>query len=148
MTLRRAAPGDADAIAALERICFAVPWSRESILADLGNNPAAKYLLAEQDGEVAGYVGMWHVLDEGQITNLAVRPEHRRQGVATLLLGALLAEARAEKVARVMLEVRERNTGAIALYESMGFRRNGLRKGYYPDDGDNAVLMDIRLDLP
>lgn len=145
MTLRIATVQDAQAIAALERTCFTVPWSQDAIAGDLRSNPAAFYLLAEEEGRVVGYVGMWHVLDEAQVTNLAVHPEHRRKGIGTTLLAALAVKAKAEGIETILLEVRERNIAAIALYESMGFVRDGLRKGYYPDDGDAAVLMSRKV---
>ena len=141
MTVRVATPADADAILALERASFSIPWSEESIRSDLAENAAARYWVAEEDGRVVGYVGLWRVLDEGQIMDVAVLPSHRRRGIATELLEALIEDCEAAGIDRLLLEVREKNVGALALYERLGFEREGLRRGYYPDDGDNAVLM-------
>jgi len=141
VTVRVARPADADAILALERASFTIPWSEESIRSDLEDNAAARYWVAEVDGRVVGYVGLWRVLDEGQIMDVAVLPSHRRHGVATRLLEALIEDCAAAGIDRLLLEVREKNVGALALYEGLGFEREGLRKGYYPDDGDSAVLM-------
>jgi [ribosomal protein S18]-alanine N-acetyltransferase len=141
MNVRVATPADADAILELERTCFTLPWSEDSIRSDLSGNAAARYWVAEADGRIVGYVGLWRVLDEGQIMDVAVLPSHRRRGVGTKLLETLIADCASAGIDRLLLEVREKNLGALALYEGMGFEREGLRKGYYPDDGDNAVLM-------
>lgn len=141
MTVRPATPADADAIVAIERASFAIPWSEASIRRDLADNPAARVLVAEQDGRVVGYVGLWRVLDEGQVNDVAVLPEFRRRGVGRALVRGMARNARDEGMVRLSLEVRSRNDAAIALYEAEGFVREGLRKGYYADDGDDAVLM-------
>jgi len=141
VSVRVAVPADADAILALERACFTIPWNEQSIRSDLTSNAAAHYWVAEQGGLVVGYVGLWRILDEGQIMDVAVLPTYRRRGIARRLLQSLLDDCVAAGVDRLLLEVRSKNVGAITLYEGLGFVREGLRKGYYPDDGDSAVLM-------
>ena len=103
------------------------------------------FLVAEQDGEVQGYVGCQTVLDEGYITNVAVSPDFRRQGIARALIAELTAKAGENKLAFVTLEVRESNAPAIALYTGAGFAPVGKRKNFYSNPTENAVLMTISL---
>ncbi len=141
MTVRRATPADADAIVAIERASFAVPWSEASVRHDLETNPDARVWVAEEAGRVVGYAGLWRVLDEGQVNDVAVLPDVRRRGIGRALVRRMARDAADEGIVRLTLEVRSRNTAAIALYEAEGFGREGRRKGYYADDGDDAVLM-------
>ena len=131
-------------VAALEAVCFSDPWSLNSILGELFN-PDAYYLTARQSGQVLGYIGMHKVLDEGYITNVAVSPDSRRQGIAKALLAALINYARAQAMAFLTLEVREGNQRAICLYSGEGFVRAGLRKGYYRHPPEDALLMTLVL---
>lgn len=130
-------------VAALERICFpADPWSEDLYRAAL-NNPAVAVLLARgEDGALLGYAVLSTVLDEGNLDNIAVAPEHRRRGVADALLSALTAFGR-EHLACLMLEVRASNTPAIALYEKHGFTAVGRRKNYYDAPKEDAILMTL-----
>ena len=103
--------------------------------------PDAYYLAAEIDGLVAGYAGLWRILDEGHITNVAVRPECRRQGIGARIIGTLLAQTRQLGIRHHTLEVRESNLPALALYEGFGFTSAGIRPGYYSSGHENAVIM-------
>lgn len=123
-------------ISEVEKLCFREPWSPAALREELGKGI---FLAAVADGLVAGYAGCQTVLDEGYITNVAVRPEFRRQGVAGALLAELLR--RAEGLAFVTLEVRESNAAAIALYEKYGFVRAGMRRGFYRQPTEDALLM-------
>ncbi|MDR2610639.1 MAG: ribosomal protein S18-alanine N-acetyltransferase [Clostridiales Family XIII bacterium] len=96
---------------------------------------------ARPDPLLVGYAGLWVVLDEGHITNVAVDPDYRRQGIAAMLLLKLLEAAREKGAKRFTLEVKRSNAAAIALYERFGFRAAGSRKGYYEEDGEDAVIM-------
>ena len=128
-------------VAALEKLCFAVPWT-EAMLAEELYNPAASFIVAEGPaGQVLGYAGLHVVLDEGYITNVAVRPECRRNGIAQKLLQVFLDFAQAHKLAFLTLEVRASNYGAIALYGSRGFRSVGRRKNYYEHPKEDAIIM-------
>ena len=131
-----------DAVAALERQCFADPWSR-SMLAEELDNACSAYLVAldREDGSVAGYAGLLVVADEGYITNVAVRPESRRGGVASALLDVFVDFARGSGLAFLTLEVRASNYGAIALYGSRGFRGVGRRRNYYEHPKEDAIIM-------
>lgn len=141
LIIRTAEKGDAEAIAALEQLCFAVPWSREAILQDLTENPRAFYLVAEADGKPAGYIGLWIILDEGHINNVAVAPELRRQHIASQMMETLLQQADAAGINSFTLEVRQGNLAARKLYANFGFQEAGIRKGYYEDNGEDAVIM-------
>ncbi len=127
-------------IAALERECFSQPWS-ERLLEDALFDPQASFLAAEDEGgNVLGYAGLHAVLDEGYIDNIAVEPAARRHGVASALLDVYCRFA-AANLAFLSLEVRASNAPAIGLYEKFGFRRAGLRPGYYRDPKEDAVIM-------
>ena len=127
-------------VAALERQCFADPWSEGSIASEL-DNPLSLWLVAEQDGAVCGYVGSQTVLDETDMMNIAVRPDCRRQGIAAALIEELVARLKERGSHILRLEVRESNTPAIALYNSMGFTQLGIRKNYYRNPKENALIL-------
>ena len=130
-----------DGAAAVEQACFSRPWSREMLAEELYNDCAA-YLAAEDaEGCVVGYAGLQVVLDEGYITNVAVLPEHRRQGVASKLLQVFCDFAAGRDLAFLTLEVRRSNDAAIALYEVFGFREAGCRKNYYEAPREDALIM-------
>ena len=129
-----------DALVELEHQCFSVPWTRAQLTAELPDEHH-EFLVAEAGESVLGYVGMMFVLDEGYISNVAVSPEHRRQGIASALIGELLRRAEELRLSFVTLEVRESNAPAIALYEHFGFAPVGRRKGYYDAPKEDAILM-------
>ena len=127
-------------IASLEKQCFGDPWSEDSIASEL-DNPLSLWLVAEQDGAVCGYVGSQTVLDETDMMNIAVRPDCRRQGIAAALIEELVSRLKERGSHILRLEVRESNTPAIALYNSMGFTQLGLRKNYYRNPKENALIL-------
>ncbi len=131
-------------MAELEKLCFPDPWS-ENLFFDLLSNPLAVYFVALINGKVIGYAGMYHILSEGQIMNVATHPEHRRKGVAEKLFGELLEYAEDNDIEEMSLEVRSENLSAIALYEKLGFEKVGIRKNYYSSPHDDAVLMSLEL---
>ena len=127
--------------AEIERLCFSDPWS-EKMLAEHLANPCSLTLAAVGDtGRLLGYVGLLAVVDEGYITNVAVRPDCRRQGVASSLLQALEARGRARNLTFLTLEVRQSNAPARALYEKLGYIQAGLRRNYYENPREDAVIM-------
>lgn len=134
-----------DAVAALERICFSDPWSRQLLAAELDNDLSAFLVALDDEGAVAGYAGLQVVLDEGTVTDIAVRPDCRRRGVAGQLLEVFLNFARGNRLAFLTLEVRASNYDAIALYGSRGFRSVGRRKNYYEHPREDALLMTLDL---
>ena len=128
----------------IEQQSFSVPWTDAMLRMQLQPDSHV-FLTAEADGAVVGYVGMLYVLDEGYISNVAVRPDHRRRGVAEALLAALEARGRALMLSFLTLEVREGNAAAIALYEKRGYRIAGRRKNYYEKPTEDALIMTLTL---
>jgi len=130
-----------DQVAELERVCFSTPWSRNMLAEELDNALSAFLVALDDQDHVAGYAGIQVVLDEGCITNVAVRPDCRRQGIAGKLLQVFLDFAQANHLAFLTLEVRASNYDAIALYGSRGFRSVGRRKNYYEHPREDAIIM-------
>ena len=135
-----------DEVAELERICFSTPWSRNMLAEELDNLLSAFLVALDDEDKVVGYAGLQVVLDEGYITNVAVRPECRRNGIAAKLLQVFLDFAQANGLSFLTLEVRASNYGAIALYGSRGFRSVGRRKNYYEHPKEDAVIMTKEFD--
>ena len=135
-----------DALAELESKTFSLPWSYDALAEEL-QNPLAVFRVAEdaETGEAVGYIGMHHILDEGMVTNVAVRPDCRRRGIATALLDGVCAYAEESDIARLMLEVRAGNVAAIALYEGYGFEVAGMRPEFYESPKEDAVLYTLTL---
>ncbi len=127
-------------IARLEKECFSSPWSEEGLRSELDNS-FARFFVALSDGKIAGYIGSHNVLGEVYITNVAVFPEFRRNGVGKTLVDFLVNEMKAEEAEFVTLEVRESNFNAIALYEKSGFEKVGKRKDFYEKPREDGVLM-------
>ncbi len=139
---------DLDEVLAIEAVSFPTPWSRAAFLYELTQNRAARCWLARGSGaapRVLGYLCLWEMASEIHITNLAVHPDWRRQGIARSLLSAVLEDARRRQLTLALLEVRPNNSEARDLYASLGFQVVGRRKGYYFDTGEDALLM--RADL-
>ncbi len=127
--------------AEIERLCFSDPWS-EKMLAEHLANPCSLTLAAVGDtGRLLGYVGLLAVVDEGYITNVAVRPACLRQGVAAALLDAQEAQGKERELAFLTLEVRQSNAPARALYEKLGYLQAGLRRNYYENPREDAIIM-------
>ncbi len=124
----------------IEKNCFSVPWSANSLREEL-NSPFANYFSVTVDGKFAGYGGFLSLSGEGEITRIAVLPQYRRQGLGRKLMEAMMTRARELALETVFLEVRESNTPAITLYESFGFDRVGRRPDYYENPREAAVLM-------
>lgn len=135
-----------DEIAELEQVCFSTPWSRNMLAEELDNACSAFLVALDDGGHVAGYAGLQVILDEGYITNVAVQPEYRRQGVAGQLLAVFLNFAKGNHLAFLTLEVRASNYGAIALYGGLGFRSVGRRKNYYEHPREDAIIMTKEFD--
>jgi len=140
--IRKMDPGDAAVAAAIDQICFAAPWSLKSFEYETSENPLALYLVAEiPGGGIVGYAGIWNILDEGHITNVAVLPEFRGKGIARRLIADIIERSMAEGAVRFTLEVRVSNGSARKVYEKFGFVETGLRKNYYEDNGEDAIIM-------
>lgn len=147
-----------DQVLQIERVSFPTPWSRQSFLNEIHNNDFAHYFACMTDGLLVGYAGMWVIIDEAHITNVAVHPEYRGQHLGRLLLAHLMNEAAAQGAGRITLEVRPSNWQAQTLYHRLGFIPVGLRKGYYTDTDEDAIIMwrslpmsleeEVHIDLP
>lgn len=133
---------DIDEVLDIEVLAFTTPWSRNSFIYELLENERALYLTAKNElGRVMGYVGMWIVFDEGHITNLATHPQYRRQGVAQKLMTELVTVSKEKEVRYLTLEVRRTNSPAQELYQKMGFVHMGVRRKYYLDNNEDALIM-------
>ena len=139
--IRRMKTEDVEAVAAIEKVTFARPWSAESFRREVETNVAARYLVAEKNGRVIGYAGAWVVLDECHITNIAVAEEERGRGYGSRLLEALLRTVSSLGAAWADLEVRVSNACAQHVYAKAGFVSVGKRKRYYEDNNEDAYLM-------
>lgn len=131
---------DVKAVAELEKKCFAVPWSEKSFHDEM-KNKLAIYFVAKAGGRCVGYAGFWNVSGEGGITNVAVLPEYRRQGIGSMLIAEMIKTAVKLKLDLLTLEVRKSNIGAQGLYKKFGFDIIGERKRYYSDNGEDAWIM-------
>ena len=127
-------------VAALEKICFADPWSEMSIASEL-QNLWSYWLVALEDDRVIGYVGSQSSIDEADIMNVAVHPDFRRQGIAEALINRLVADLKERDIHALLLEVRASNTPAITLYEKLGFSQVGRRKNYYHNPKEDALIL-------
>lgn len=139
--IRQAVPGDAGSISEIENLCFPDPWSMDALTYELEGNPRAFYIVAELDGEVVGYAGLWIIGDEGHITNVAVKPGFRNRKIGEGIIGVMIDFTSGEGIAHHTLEVRKSNVPAINLYEKFGFRTEGVRKKYYQNNGEDALIM-------
>lgn len=135
---RRMDKEDIEAVASIERRSFTSPWSGK-MFADEMQNPAAVYFVAEKSGIIIAYAGLWVIVDEGHITNIAVDPAWRGQHIADGLMRTIMGFAMERKLRGLTLEVRESNTAAISLYHKFGFVVEGRRKAYYRDE--DALIM-------
>lgn len=133
-------------VAQLERICFSDPWSENSVASEL-KNPLSLWLVAMDGETVAGYIGSQSVEGEADMMNVAVHPDYRRQGIARKLVESLSAALAENNIRHLMLEVRESNAPAIALYGGLGFTQVGLRPNYYRNPKENALIMRKELTL-
>jgi ribosomal-protein-alanine N-acetyltransferase len=144
VALRRMGPQDVGRALEIERLSFPRPWSRESFEAEL-ENACARYVVLLEDGVVAGFGGMWLIVGEAHVNNLAVHPDFRRRGYGRRLMKEMMRVAwRDGEITQMTLEARVTNAPAIELYMSMGFEVAGRRKSYYEDNGDDAYIMWCR----
>jgi len=139
--IRTPRTGDLDQVAAMERRSFADPWAREALAQELTADRLRLPLVAEVQGRIVGYLMAWKIVDQLHVLNIASEPDFRRRGVGTALLRAAAREAAAAGMVEVTLEVRASNQAARAFYLGHGFQETGLRRGYYADNGEDAIIM-------
>ena len=142
--IERMTEKDVAQILGLERSFFLTPWSKESFLSAV-QDPLGINLICKVKGKVIGYVTSFMVLEEAYITNLLVERSHRRRGYATAMLHRVAQEVTRKKGKHLLLEVREGNFGAISFYREMNFRLIGVRKNYYAESQEDALLMELSL---
>jgi len=139
--VRRMGLQDLDCISAIEEASFPVPWSRSTFEKELKKNVLARYMVVEVGHQPVAYGGMWFIVDEAHVTNIAVAPAHRGKSLGEALVAGMMEEARTQGIVRMTLEVRRSNEVAKNLYEKMGFLPCGVRPGYYEDNGEDAIIM-------
>lgn len=140
MILREMLVDDLEQVMEIETALFHVPWTKEGFFTFLTRDDAM-FLVVEEKGRILGYCGLLMVLDEGDITNVAVALERQREGIGHFLMESLIRLAAERGVTTIHLEVRVGNETAVRLYERMGFQRDGIRKGYYQEPVEDALLM-------
>jgi len=128
-------------ILVIENLCFALPWSYESFYNEIESNKFAHYHAIRFNNQIAGYIGLWQVMDEGHITNIAIHPDLRRQGLACKLIEYTLDFCKESSITSLTLEVRKNNIPAQNLYKKYGFVAEGFRKAYYADNKEDAIIM-------
>ncbi|MTH55576.1 ribosomal-protein-alanine N-acetyltransferase [Bacillus mangrovi] len=136
---------DIDTVYLIETHSFASPWNKESFYNEVAHNLFATYLVAELNGEVIGYCGIWLIVDEAQVTNIAILPEYRGNGFGEILLRQAMKEAKRRGARQLSLEVRVSNHPAQSLYRKLGFQPGGIRKQYYTDNLEDALVMWVML---
>lgn len=135
---------DLDEILEVEMSCFKTPWTRHMFEDELYNSNAY-YFVVNVNEKIVGYVGFWKIIDEAHITNVAIHKDYRRLGYGRALITAMLNKAKELEIIAITLEVRVSNLDAISLYESFGFVSSGVRRGYYSDNNEDALIMWLKL---
>ncbi|KUO50023.1 MAG: ribosomal-protein-alanine acetyltransferase [Desulfitibacter sp. BRH_c19] len=140
-SIRKMTFQDIDQVLEVENLSFPSPWSRSSFEAEINDNLFAHYYVVFKDHKVVGYAGMWMIIDEAHVTNIAVHPEFRGLNFGKRLTQTLIMQAFRQGANRITLEVRVSNLIARNLYKDLGFNEAGIRKGYYSDNNENAIIM-------
>ncbi|MED4228197.1 ribosomal protein S18-alanine N-acetyltransferase [Neobacillus cucumis] len=136
---------DIDQVLEVEHASFTTPWSREAFYNEIHNNKFAVYIVLEEDNKIIGYCGTWIVIDEAHVTNIAILPEYRGKRLGDALLNKLISVAREMGARSMTLEVRVTNHVAQSLYRKFGFKNGGIRKNYYSDNQEDALIMWVNL---
>jgi [ribosomal protein S18]-alanine N-acetyltransferase len=136
---------DLDRIMIIEKESFTLPWSREAFYNELHHNQYAVYIILEEKGEPIGYCGVWIVVDEAHITNIAILPQYRGRRLGEALLRKVMETSKQMGATSMTLEVRVSNLPARNLYRKLGFQDGGIRKNYYTDNGEDGIVMWVKL---
>lgn len=144
MLVRKMNQEDVESVYQLSCESFSEPWSLESIAKET-ENPVAIYKVAEEAGKIIGFGGMWQVMDEGEIINIAVQKTYQKQGIGQMILEQLIEEAKSRKIVMIHLEVRKSNETAQHLYQKLGFSSIATRKAYYHEPTEDAIIMQCSL---
>ncbi len=146
VTIRKMKVADIEQVMIVEHATFAVPWTADTFMNEVnGENPYAHYLVIEQDGAIFGYCGLWLIIDEAHVTNIAIHPEYRGNKYGEQLFRRSFEEAIEMGAIQLSLEVRVSNTPAQHLYRKFGLVPGGVRKNYYTDNGEDALVMWVGL---
>ena len=145
VNVRRMQSGDISAVIAIETEAFSSPWTEEIYVQLIDQSRVELIVLEEEKAGIIGYAVLWCILDQGELANMAVSPEFRRNGLGTYLMASVLETARDRGVKTMYLEVRDSNETAVELYRRFGFSDVGLRKGYYQDPKEDARMMKVVL---
>ena len=141
ITVRPMVMTDVDGVMAVEHDSFLTPWSRSAVEEELAQNRLARYIVAVENGEIVGYAGTWLVINEAHVTNVAVSGQRRREGIGRLLMQKLMDLARENDMESMTLEVRVSNAAARHLYQQLGFVEAGIRKNYYSETKEDALIL-------
>lgn len=141
ITVRPMVMTDVDGVMAVEHDSFLTPWSRSAFEEELAQNRLARYIVAEENGMIVGYAGTWLVINEAHVTNVAVSSQRRREGIGRMLMQKLMELARENGMESMTLEVRVSNAAARHLYDQMGFVAAGIRKNYYSETKEDALIL-------
>jgi ribosomal-protein-alanine N-acetyltransferase len=141
--IRRMTLADVAAVSAIDQMSFTLPWPERSFRYEVSENPTARCWVAEVDGQIAGMLVLWFIVDEAHIATIATHPNLRRKGIGEQLLRHALLAVRDEGAKRAFLEVRVSNLAAQALYRKYGFVVDGIRPRYYKDNNEDALLMSL-----
>ncbi len=136
---------DLDMVVEVEKQCFNTPWSLKSFEFEIKSNPIAHYLVAVKDEEIIGYAGIWNIVDQAHVTNICLLDKYRGLGYGKELFSKLIQLVITLGAQTVSLEVRESNIVAQNLYKSFGFLEEGIRKKYYIDNGEDAIIMVMKV---
>lgn len=145
MIFRKMALDDIAQIVAIEEASFSTPWTADAFHHELEMNEHAHYVVLEKDGLVIGYCGLWIIIDESHVTNIAILPEYRGQKLGDALLKEVISEAKGLGVKTMTLEVRVSNEVAKQLYRKYGFQNGGIRKRYYADNQEDGLVMWVNI---
>lgn len=140
LTLKLMDELDLDGVLEVSSLSLKESWSKEAFAKEL-SNPLAKYIIAKSDDRIIGFAGVWIIVDEGHITNIAVHPDFRGQGIGSKLVDSLVEKSKTFGCNALTLEVRSSNIVAQNLYEKFGFISEGIRKNYYEDNKEDALIM-------
>ncbi|EGA90241.1 acetyltransferase [Planococcus donghaensis MPA1U2] len=146
VNFRKMTTEDVDAVYEIEKLSFTLPWTKEAFYNEMNINEHAYYVIAETEEGIVGYCGMWLVMDEAHVTNIAIHPDHRGKKLGGSLMEAAIKTAKAQGAVLMTLEARVSNTVAQNLYRKLGFKNGGIRKRYYTDNYEDAIVMWVKFD--
>lgn len=146
VTFRKMTLHDVNKVYEIEKESFTLAWTKEAFEQEMVKNEFAYYVVAETEEDIIGYCGMWLVIDEAHITNIAISPSQRGKKLGEALMKAAIDAAKAHGAKLMTLEARVSNIVAINLYKKLGFQNGGIRKGYYTDNQEDAIVMWVNFD--